>query len=156
MAALAGMIDRVDQELGRLFSDLDKAGELDNTLILFVSDNGSCPYDRRVSPIDSLPYDPANRWGDSTGWAWARNAPFRYYKQNQFEGGIATPLIAHWPAGIKQRGSGSSGCGTPGPAMWRGPEGSWWLSRAGGSVAGHGTSRCTSRRAGFEDAPRRP
>jgi len=40
-------------------------------------------------------------WGDSTGWAWARNAPFRYYKQNQFEGGISTPGIVHWPAGLK-------------------------------------------------------
>ena len=101
MSALAGMIDRVDQELGRLFSDLERNGEMDNTLILFVSDNGSCPYDRRSNNMDGNPYDPDTRWGDSTGWSWARNSPFRYYKQNQFEGGISTPGIVHWPEGLK-------------------------------------------------------
>lgn len=101
MTALAGMIDRVDQELGRLFADLKKAGEMDNTLILFVSDNGACPYDRRSPKMDRMPYEADVTWSDSTGWAWARNAPFRYYKQNQFEGGICTPAILHWPAGLK-------------------------------------------------------
>ncbi len=103
MAAYAGLIDRVDQELGRLVGDLERAGELDNTLILFCSDNGACPYDRRSTGRDREPYDGATTWGDSTGWAWARNTPFRYYKQNQFEGGIATPAILHWPAGLKTR-----------------------------------------------------
>lgn len=103
MAAYAGMIDRVDQELGRLFADLRKAGEMENTLILFVSDNGACPYDRRSNNIDGFPYDPDTMWSDSTGWAWARNTPFRFYKQNQFEGGIATAAIAHWPAGLKTK-----------------------------------------------------
>lgn len=101
MTALAGMIDRVDQELGRLFADLKQAGEMDNTLILFVSDNGACPYDRRSPKMDRMPYEPDVTWSDSTGWAWARNAPFRYYKQNQFEGGICTPAILHWPTGLK-------------------------------------------------------
>lgn len=103
MTALAGMIDRVDQELGRLFADLRKAGEMDNTLILFVSDNGACPYDRRSPKMDRMPYEPDVTWSDSTGWAWARNAPFRFYKQNQFEGGICTPAILHWPAGLRQK-----------------------------------------------------
>lgn len=101
MAAYAGMIDRVDQELGRLLDDLKRRGELDNTLILFFSDNGACPYDRRSVGIDRQPFEPDVTWSDSTGWAWARNTPFRYYKQNQFEGGIATPAIVHWPAGLK-------------------------------------------------------
>ena len=101
MAAYAGMIDRVDQELGRLFDDLGRAGELDNTLILFLSDNGACPYDRRSRGRDLEPYNPESGWSDSTGWAWARNTPFRYYKQNQFEGGVSTPAILHWPAGLK-------------------------------------------------------
>jgi arylsulfatase len=52
---------------------------------------------------DREPYDPESNWSDSTGWAWARNTPFRYYKQNQFEGGIATPAIVHWPAGLKTK-----------------------------------------------------
>jgi arylsulfatase A-like enzyme len=103
MAAYAGLIDRVDQELGRLFSDLERAGEIDNTLILFLSDNGACPYDRRSEGRDSEPYAPGSSWSDSTGWAWARNTPFRYYKQNQFEGGISTPAIMHWPAGLKTK-----------------------------------------------------
>jgi arylsulfatase len=56
--------------------------------------------------IDREPFEPDVTWSDSTGWAWARNTPFRYYKQNQFEGGIATPAIVHWPAGLKApRGS---------------------------------------------------
>ncbi len=101
MAAYAAMIDRVDQELGRLLADVEAKGELDNTLVLFFSDNGACPYDRRSIGMDREPYEPDTRWSDSTGWAWARNTPFRYYKQNQFEGGITTPAIAHWPAGLK-------------------------------------------------------
>lgn len=101
MAAYAGLIDRVDQELGRLFANLKAQGEFDNTLILFLSDNGACPYDRRSIGRDLEPYSPDASWSDSTGWAWARNSPFRYYKQNQFEGGIATPAIIHWPTGLK-------------------------------------------------------
>jgi arylsulfatase len=101
MAAYAALIDRVDQELGRLVADLERAGELANTLILFFSDNGACPYDRRSTDRDADPFKPGTTWSDSTGWAWARNSPFRYYKQNQFEGGIATPAIAHWPAGLR-------------------------------------------------------
>lgn len=103
MAAYAALIDRIDQELGRLVADLKSAGELDNTLILFFSDNGACPYDRANQGINAEPYDGVTSWSDSTGWAWARNSPFRYYKQNQFEGGITSPAIAHWPAGIKAK-----------------------------------------------------
>ncbi len=101
MTTLAAMIDRVDQEVGRLVADLKEHGELDNTLILFVSDNGSCPYDRRKPVLDMTPTSAKDSYGDSTGWAWARNSPFRYYKQNQFEGGISTPAIVHWPDGLK-------------------------------------------------------
>ena len=52
MAAYAALIDRVDQELGRLVANLKAKGELDNTLILFFSDNGACPYDRANQGID--------------------------------------------------------------------------------------------------------
>ena len=97
------MIDRVDQEIGRLVADIEAKGELDNTLILFFSDNGACPYDRNNTHMDRPPYEPDTKWTDSTGWAWARNTPFRFYKQNQFEGGIATPAIVHWPAGLKTK-----------------------------------------------------
>ena len=101
MAAYAALIDRVDQETGRLLRDIEARGELDNTIIMFFSDNGACPFDNGVIDKDHEPYDPSTHWTDGTGWAWARNSPFRLYKQNQFEGGIATPAIIHWPAGIK-------------------------------------------------------
>lgn len=101
MATLAAMIDRVDQEVGRLVRYLKTTGQFDNTLIWFVSDNGACPYDRRSDHLEKKPTDGSVRWSDSTGWAWARNSPFRFYKQNQFEGGICTPAIVHWPQGLK-------------------------------------------------------
>jgi arylsulfatase len=66
-----------------------------------VSDNGACPYDRNNIGQNKEPYQPDVAWSDSTGWAWARNSPFLFYKQNQFEGGIATPAIVHWPTGLK-------------------------------------------------------
>lgn len=112
MTALAGMIDRVDQEIGRLVADIKAKGELDNTVILFFSDNGACPYDRNNSHMDSPPYQAGTTWTDSTGWAWVRNTPFQYYKQNQFEGGISTPAIVHWPAGLKTK----AGSVDPSPA----------------------------------------
>lgn len=106
MVTLAAMIDRVDQEIGRLVKNLKKNGEFENTIILFVSDNGACPYDRRPPRLEMEPTNGANFHGDSTGWSWARNSPFRYYKQNQFEGGISTPAILHWPKGLKtEKGS---------------------------------------------------
>ncbi len=101
MVTLAAMIDRVDREIGRLVEDLRGHNELENTLILFVSDNGACPYDRKKPQLNVEPTNGDTSLGDSTGWAWARNAPFRFYKQNQFEGGISTPGIVHWPAGLK-------------------------------------------------------
>ena len=101
MSTLAAMIHCIDRNVGRLVQDLRSHNELDNTLILFVSDNGACPYDRRRPLLDVEPTNGDTSLADSTGWAWVRNSPFRYYKQNQFEGGIATPAIVHWPAGLK-------------------------------------------------------
>ena len=101
MTTLAAMIDRVDQEVGRLVADLKANDEFNNTMILFVSDNGACPYDRRSPQLDVEPTNGDTALSDSTGWSWARNSPFRYYKQNQFEGGISTPAIVHWPQGLK-------------------------------------------------------
>ena len=103
MVTLAAMIDRVDQEIGRLVDNLKEHDELDNTLILFVSDNGACPYDRRAPLLDVEPTNGDIALADSTPWAWARNAPFRFYKQNQFEGGISSPGIVHWPGGLKTK-----------------------------------------------------
>ncbi|MGJ8725624.1 MAG: arylsulfatase [Roseibacillus sp.] len=103
MAALAAMVDRVDQEMGRLVADLKAKGEFENTLIILVNDNGACPYDRISRGMQKKPYEDGASWSDSTGWSWARNTPFRFYKQNQFEGGITSPAIVHWPAGLSAK-----------------------------------------------------
>lgn len=100
MAAFAAMVDRLDKEIGRLVDHVDSIGKLDNTLIMFVSDNGACPFERTRGK-ELQPYDPNSYWTYDTGWAHVGNVPFRYYKQNNHEGGIASPAIFHWPAGLK-------------------------------------------------------
>ena len=108
MAAYAGMIDRVDRNIGRLVTYLTDTERLDNTLILFLSDNGACPFQRTKKETREnvlMPYDSQSYWTYDKGWAHACNTPFREYKRNQHEGGISTPLIAHWPAGITQSGT---------------------------------------------------
>jgi arylsulfatase len=107
MAAAAGMIDRVDQNIGRLFTHLKKLDEYDNTLFLFLSDNGACPFQRTTKKTldeNLMPWDPESYWTYDERWAHACNTPFREYKRDQHEGGISTPLIAHWPHGIKTAG----------------------------------------------------
>jgi len=69
-------------------------------LILFCSDNGGCPFERTRGRY-LKPWDPKSYWCYDASWANACNTPFRLYKQNQHEGGISSPLIAHWPKGIK-------------------------------------------------------
>jgi arylsulfatase A-like enzyme len=99
MAAYAAMVDRIDQELGRLLKNIKRAGELENTLIMFVSDNGGCPYERSKR-THLPPWDPDSDLHPGTAWAWVNNTPFRNYKQNQHEGGIASPTVVFWPKGI--------------------------------------------------------
>lgn len=108
MAAYAGMIDRVDQNIGRLVTALKEMGVYENTLLLFLSDNGACPFQRTRQATREkrlMPWDPASYWTYDKRWAHACNTPFREYKRNQHEGGISTPLIAHWPGRIKRPGS---------------------------------------------------
>ncbi|MGI9241846.1 MAG: arylsulfatase [Verrucomicrobiales bacterium] len=102
MAAYAGMVDRLDQQIGRLVGHLKEKKLIDNTLIMFCSDNGACPFERTRGK-GKMPWDPASYWTYDTGWAHAGNTPFRWYKQNQHEGGISSPMIAHWPAGMKTK-----------------------------------------------------
>lgn len=140
MQVYAAMIDNMDQGIGRIVESLKKTGKLDNTLILYVQDNGGCqePIGRQgngqrpaiatLNPIakealrtDVIPKQ--NRAGVPTlqgpnvmpgpedtyiayglNWANVSNTPFREYKHFVHEGGISTPLIAHWPTGIKRRG----------------------------------------------------
>lgn len=60
------------------------------------SDNGACPFERTRGK-ELKPWDPESYWCYDVGWAHAGNTPFRWYKQNQHEGGISSPLVAHWP-----------------------------------------------------------
>jgi len=100
MAVFAAMIDRVDQNVGKLMAGLKKHRQDKNTLLLFLSDNGGCPFQRTRTP--DTPPGPANSyWTYHEGWAQVSNTPFRLYKQNQHEGGVSTPLIAHWPGVVK-------------------------------------------------------
>jgi arylsulfatase A-like enzyme len=102
MATYAAMVDRLDQNIGRLIEHLKTRGVFENTLIMFCSDNGACPFERTKGK-ELMPWDPKSYWTYDTGWAHAGNTPFRWYKQNQHEGGISSPMIAHWPAGLKTK-----------------------------------------------------
>lgn len=103
MAVYAAMVDRLDQNIGRLVQHLKSTDRLDNTLILFFSDNGACPYQRLQSP--GVPPGPANSdIAYDARWANMCNTPLRLYKQYAHQGGTLTPMIAHWPAGIDARG----------------------------------------------------
>jgi arylsulfatase len=103
MEVYAAMIDRVDQNIGRMIKKLEEQGKLDNTLIMFLSDNGA-----NASLADKGKGNPNipkgsvwNGVGQGPRWATASNTPLRKGKLNSFEGGICTPLVVHWPAGIK-------------------------------------------------------
>lgn len=105
MAAYAGMIDRVDQKIGDLLAILKQHQAFDNTLILFLADNGACaegPLLGVGDPVkDRAPGTALNQLAYGTGWANASNTPYRLYKHFTHQGGANTPFIAHWPARIK-------------------------------------------------------
>ena len=144
MEVYAAMVDRMDQGIGRIIDVLEKNGELDNTLVIYLQDNGGCAegYGRasnadKKERFDFKPFGPDDlqtkiwppmqtrdgRWvrtGPETmpgaedtfvaygvGWANASNTPFRGYKHDGYEGGISTPFVVHWPAGIPQSQRGS-------------------------------------------------
>ena len=140
MEVYAAMIDRMDQGVGRVVTTLEKSGQLDNTLILFLQDNGGCqeeigrqakppPFNAKTFPViaqDAIRLDvipKQTRSGEpmkqgegvmpgpdgtyvayGRNWANVSNTPFREYKHFVHEGGISTPLLAHWPAGIQRKG----------------------------------------------------
>jgi arylsulfatase len=144
MEVYAAMVDNMDQGIGRIVQTLKKTDDFDNTLILFLQDNGGCAEGLGRRPRNGLTarpdkptltvmkpgelqkqmIPPQTRDGypivmgpgvmpgpDGTyiaygrGWANVSNTPFREYKHWVHEGGIATPLIAHWPAKIKRHGA---------------------------------------------------
>ena len=107
MAIHAAMVDRMDREIGRVVAQLKKMGAFDNTLILFASDNGASSEimvrDGGHDP-DAAPGSASSYLCLGPGFASVCNTPFRRHKTWVHEGGISTPLIAHWPAGIAARG----------------------------------------------------
>lgn len=124
MEAFAGMVEHTDAQIGRLMAALRELEMFDDTLVLFMSDNGASQEGMRkgttnterfrnlmpMSVEEMLPQ--LDRIGDAStdphypmGWAMAGNAPFRRYKRDTHRGGNTDPLIVHWPAGIKDKGA---------------------------------------------------
>ncbi|MCZ6674287.1 MAG: arylsulfatase [Verrucomicrobia bacterium] len=113
MAIFAAMVDRMDQQIGRVIEDLKANDEFENTLIIFLSDNGACAewdwkgFDERSSNINHLHegFEGLDSMGGSgtfhsvgSGWANSSNTPWRMYKHYNYEGGTNSPGIIHWPA----------------------------------------------------------
>lgn len=113
MALFAAIVDRLDQNIGRVVDHLEKLGELDNTLLVFLSDNGGTK-ETGLFGIKGEKNTVQNyhRWAKKGGWTssygkgWANlsNVPFRRYKRENHEGGVSAPLLVHWPAGIDAQG----------------------------------------------------
>jgi len=106
MAVYAAMVDRVDQNIGRLLDFLKEKGVYENTLLLFLSDNGACQEGGMLGrgefrDVEKRNLEHANSYGEA--WANAGSTPFRLYKHFVHEGGAATPFFLHWPAGIAPR-----------------------------------------------------
>jgi arylsulfatase A-like enzyme len=107
MAIHAAMVTRMDSEIGRFLEKLEELGYLDNTLIFFCSDNGAST--EMMNRADRHTPGAVAGSADSylclgPGWSTAANTPFRLHKTWVHEGGIATPLLVHWPEGIGKPG----------------------------------------------------
>lgn len=107
MEVYAAMVDVLDQNIGRLIAHLKEKDLYENTLIMFCSDNGACPFDRTRGK-NLKPWDPKSYWCYDVGWASLGNTPFHLYKQNQHEGGISSPLIVHGPKHLLKTKPGST------------------------------------------------
>ncbi|MEE9603796.1 MAG: arylsulfatase [Thermoguttaceae bacterium] len=104
MAVYAAMIDRMDRNIGRILDKLRELDEENNTLVLFLSDNGACA--ESIHPTPDVPPGSVDSYHTvDLPWANASNTPFRKFKMCTYEGGIATPLIVRWPTTIKRGGT---------------------------------------------------
>jgi Sulfatase len=119
----AGFLSHTDHEIGRLLDFLEETGQLDNTIVVLVSDNGASgeggpngsvnenkffngipdTIEENLQYLDELG-SPATYNHYPVGWAWAFNTPFKLWKRYNFEGGVADPLVISWPAGIRAHG----------------------------------------------------
>jgi arylsulfatase A-like enzyme len=110
MEVYAAMIDCMDQNIGRVLKKIKDLGQEDNTLVLFLSDNGgSAENVRNMGNKENPVIGEMDNW-KSLGASWANvsNTPFKKYKNFSMEGGISTPLVAYWPAVINERGKFTS------------------------------------------------
>jgi arylsulfatase len=123
MEAFAGQLAYTDYEFGRILDYLERIGELDNTLVIFTSDNGASgegglhgTFNENgfFNGVPNIPYEVnspyINEWGNrvgvwhvTAGWTQAGNTPFQYYKQSSHRGGNADPLVISWPKGIDKQ-----------------------------------------------------
>ena len=110
METYAAMVDRMDRGIGRVLDALDEANVADNTIVMFLSDNGGCatwPNQRKGQEDAFVEFNKDVPVGDGRGyefagkgWGWAQNVPFRQFKTWCYEGGIATPMIVRWPGHV--------------------------------------------------------
>ncbi len=101
MAVYAAMIDCMDQNIGRLLAKLKETGQEENTIVMFLSDNGGCAETPGGNNPEQIPGPKEFYTHVGPGWAYAQNTPFRRYKQWVHEGGISTPFIVRWPGHVK-------------------------------------------------------
>lgn len=101
MATYAAMVDRMDQNIGRLLASLKDLGIDDNTVVMFLSDNGGCTEEPDGRDDTQQPGIVSTYTAVGPAWGAAQNTPFRRYKSWMNEGGVSTPFIVRWPAGIK-------------------------------------------------------
>jgi len=114
MEVYAAMIDRMDQGVGRVLSALERQGQLENTLIVFLSDNGGCAENvdgRKLNKEGTRVGQRGSYVAYDEPWANVSNTPYRKYKSWTHEGGIITPCIVYWPKGMKRSGKFTNAVG---------------------------------------------
>ena len=101
MATYAAMVDRMDQNIGKVFATLKELGIDNNTIVMFLSDNGGCSEEPGGRDDSQKPGLVETYTAVGPAWGWAQNTPFRHYKSWANEGGISTPLIVRWPSHVE-------------------------------------------------------
>lgn len=104
MAVYAACVHRLDRSVGDLVAGLKQRGVFENTVIWFMSDNGGTAESGPAGRSEGDPSTAESNWFCGESWAFAQNTPFRLFKRYNHEGGIATPLIVHWPEGLMGAG----------------------------------------------------
>ena len=99
MAVYAAMVDNMDQNIGRILKKIREEGLSDNTIIIYLSDNGACPYDSNRD-FDYPPGHPEGYRTQTAAWSNASNTPFRFFKQYGHEGGALVHSLVWWPSKI--------------------------------------------------------